>query len=72
MLMIERSDLEQGMSVDAAGRIVQSFFDDRETYPDYGFYGRASGPNVFPNDAGQWAARMGRYSGLRETLPKCD
>jgi hypothetical protein len=45
MLMIERSDLEQWMSVDAAGRIVQSFFDDRETYPDHDFYSRRRGIN---------------------------
>ena len=41
--MIERSDLEQWVSVDAAGRIVQSFFDDRETYPDHDFYSRRRG-----------------------------
>jgi hypothetical protein len=43
--MIERSDLEQWMSVDAAGRIVQTFFDDRETYPDHDFYSRRRGIN---------------------------
>ncbi|CAG0932095.1 hypothetical protein TFLX_02455 [Thermoflexales bacterium] len=43
--MIERSDLEQWMSVDAAGRIVQSFFDDRKTYPDHDFYSRHRGIN---------------------------
>ena len=43
--MIERSDLEQWMSVDAAGAIVQSFFDDHETYPDYSFYSRCRGIN---------------------------
>jgi len=45
MMMIERSDLEQWMSVDAAGAIVQSFFDDHETYPDYSFYSRCRGIN---------------------------
>jgi hypothetical protein len=43
--MIERSDLEQWMSVSAAGAIVQSFFDDRETYPDNSFYSRLRGIN---------------------------
>ena len=43
--MIERSDLEQWMSVDAAGAIVQSFFDDRETYPHHSFYSRSRGIN---------------------------
>ena len=43
--MIERSDLEQWMSVDEAGVIVQTFFDDRETYPDYNFYSRCRGIN---------------------------
>jgi hypothetical protein len=43
--MIKRSDLEQWISVDAAGHIVQSFFDDRETYPDHDFYSRSRGLN---------------------------
>jgi len=43
--MIDRSDLEQWMSVDVAGAIVQSFFDDRETYPDHSFYSRYRGIN---------------------------
>ncbi|HLO13936.1 MAG TPA: hypothetical protein VK206_03840 [Anaerolineales bacterium] len=45
MMMIERSDLEQWMSVDAAEAIVQSFFDDHETYPDHSFYSRCRGIN---------------------------
>jgi hypothetical protein len=45
MMMIERSDLEQWMSVDAAVAIVQSFFDDHETYPDRSFYSRDRGIN---------------------------
>jgi hypothetical protein len=45
MMMIQRSDLEQWMSVDAAGAIAQSFFDDRETYPDHSFYSRDRGIN---------------------------
>jgi len=44
-MMIDRSDLEQWMSVDVAGAIVQSFFDDRETYPDHSFYSRYRGIN---------------------------
>lgn len=43
--MIKRSDLEQWMSVDEAEVIVQSFFDDRETYPDRSFYSRDRGIN---------------------------
>ena len=43
--MIERSDLEQWMSVNVAGAIVQSFFDDHETYPDHSFYSRLRGIN---------------------------
>ena len=43
--MIERSDLEQWMSVDEAGAIVESFFRDRQTYPDYDFYTRTRGIN---------------------------
>jgi hypothetical protein len=43
--MIERSDLEQWMSVDEAGTIVESFFRDRQTYPDYDFYTRTRGIN---------------------------
>jgi len=45
MLMIERRELEQWMSVDAVGRIVQSFFDDHEKYPDHSFYSRRRGIN---------------------------
>lgn len=44
-MMIERNDLEQWMSVDEAGKIVQSFFNDHETYPDYDFYSRRRGIN---------------------------
>ena len=43
--MIERSDLELWISVDEAGAIVQSFFDDHKTYPDHSFYSRRRGIN---------------------------
>jgi hypothetical protein len=43
--MIERNNLERWMSVDEAGQIVQFFFNDRETYPDYAFYSRRRGIN---------------------------
>ena len=43
--MIERSDLEQWMSVDTAEVIVKSFFNDHETYPDHSFYSRERGIN---------------------------
>jgi len=43
--MIERKDLEQWMSVDEVERIVQSFFNDREAYPDHDFYSRRRGIN---------------------------
>ena len=43
--MIERKYLEQWMSVNEAERIAQSFFGDRETYPDYDFYSRRRGIN---------------------------
>jgi len=43
--MIERSDLELWISVDEAGAIVQSFFDDHKTYSDHSFYSRRRGIN---------------------------
>jgi hypothetical protein len=45
MKKIERSELEQWMSVDKAGGLVQAFYKDRETYPDFDFYSRIRGIN---------------------------
>jgi hypothetical protein len=52
MIMIDRSDLEQWVSVDEAGTIIESFFRDRQTYPDYDFYTRTRGINK--DIPGEW------------------